>query len=83
MYLEDVIFFLKNVESHFKEVEQIFHTTSYYGISLKINKCEFLMTYIKYLGQIFKPAQLRISDEKTKRLMLKKTIIRTREFRSF
>ena len=65
VYLDDVIIFSDNVDLHFKHVEDILRALHKAGVSLKLAKCDFFTSTVKYLGHIIKPGKLEIDNTAT------------------
>lgn len=58
VYIDDVVIFSKSIEEHIDHVDDVLTTLSQAGISLKLKKCEFFHTCIKYLGHVIRPVRL-------------------------
>ena len=52
VYLDDVIIFSKDMESHFVHVEDILKALGQAGITLKLSKCSIFTETVKYLGHV-------------------------------
>ena len=65
VYLEDVIIFSKDMESHFAHVEEILKALCQAGITLKPSKCSFFTHTVKYLGHVIKPGTLQVDEVAT------------------
>ncbi|CAN8069586.1 unnamed protein product [Agarophyton chilense] len=65
VYLDDVIIFSQDVESHLRHVEEIFKALQSTGITLKFKKCEWFFGTVPYLGHVIKPGQLAIQEAQT------------------
>ena len=83
VYLDDVIIFSKDVESHFKHVEEILTALQTAGVTLKLAKCDFFTDTVKYLGHVIRPGTLSV-DDATKAALRKARYPRNQtELRSF
>ncbi|PIO53491.1 hypothetical protein TELCIR_25173, partial [Teladorsagia circumcincta] len=51
-YLDDVIVTGRNIEEHVANLEALFRRISDYGFCVRIEKCNFLMPQLRYLGNI-------------------------------
>ena len=83
VYLDDVIIFSEDIETHFKDVDNILGTLSRAGISLKLKKCEWFTKSVKYLGHIITPGHLSINaahTESFRELRHPRTISELRSF---
>ena len=49
VYLDDILIFTKMLEEHQKVVHRVMELLQKYGLSLKLEKCEFEKTSIEYL----------------------------------
>ena len=52
MYLDDIIIFSPDVETHLKDLEEVFKRILQNGLHLKASKCSFFKSEIKYLGYL-------------------------------
>ena len=50
VYLDDVIIFSKDKESHFKTLTEVLERLNEAGLKVKIKKCQFFMKELDYLG---------------------------------
>ena len=50
VYLDDLIVFTKSIEEHFKRLRTLMSRIRAFGLKLKPKKCNFLKTWVKYLG---------------------------------
>ena len=51
-YLDDILIKSESREEHAEHVKTVFKKIKEYGFKLSIEKCEFFLTKIKYLGQV-------------------------------
>ena len=83
VYLDDVIIFSRDIESHLDHVEQILTVLHNAGVSLKLKKCNFFTDTVKYLGHIVRPGTLEV-DLATVTALKQATYPKTQtEMRSF
>ena len=83
IYLDDIIVFSRDVESHIDHVDQILSVLRHAGISLKIDKCDFFTKTVKYLGHIVRPGTLEVDRARTlslQRMKLPRTLTELRSF---
>ena len=52
-YLDDVIITGRTMEEHAVNLEALFNRIDQYGFRVRIDKCNFCMSRIRYLGNIF------------------------------
>ena len=50
LYMDDIIIYTSNVDSHLKKLEKVLSRLQHVGLTLKLTKCNFLQTKLKYLG---------------------------------
>ena len=53
-YLYDILIKSKNREDHAKHVIEVFNKIKEFGFKLTMEKCEFFLSKIIYLGQVIK-----------------------------
>jgi hypothetical protein len=52
VYLDDIIVFSKTEDDHIRHLRTVFDLLAKEGLKLKLSKCDFFKTKIKYLGHI-------------------------------
>ena len=60
VYLDDVIIFSKNDDEHLKHLEEVFRLLRDAGVTLRLSKCSFFQSEVKYLGHVIRPGRLAI-----------------------
>ena len=55
-YLDDILIKSKNREDHAKHVLEVFKKIKVFGFKWSLEKCEFFLSQIKYLGQSMRKA---------------------------
>ena len=63
-YLDDILIYSPNVNTHLKHLELIFQHLREVGLKLKMEKCSFLKKHIQYLGHIVSGEGLKPVPEK-------------------
>ncbi len=63
-YLDDVIIFNKDPESHFTTLKEFFLRLKNAGLKAILNKCEFLKERISFLGHQVHHAGIHTMDDK-------------------
>ena len=83
VYLDDIIIFSEDIESHQERVKMVIDRLKQNGLQLKLKKCEFLKSNIRFLGHVISYGQV----EKSKHLIeaiamaeLPKTMTQLRSF---
>ena len=51
-YLDDVLIFSPDIETHLKHIRQVFERLRRAGLKMKKEKCNFLKAHIQYLGHL-------------------------------
>ena len=83
IYLDDIILFSKDYNSHLKDVEVILQALQQEGFSLKLKKCKFFEDSVEYLGHIIRPGELQVHPKNFKALSEATTPRTQTELRSF
>ena len=63
-YLDDILIYSPDVETHLKHLELIFQRLHEVDLKLKMEKCSFLKTHIQYLGHIVSGEGIKPIPEK-------------------
>ena len=63
-YLDDILFFSPDEETHRKHVRVVLTRVRDTGLTLKSSKCEFHSMETEYLGYVISPEGLRMDEEK-------------------
>ena len=63
IYLDDIIVFSKTPKEHIKRLKGVFTKLVAAGLKLKPKKCEFFKSKIAYLGHIFSPKGIEMTQE--------------------
>jgi hypothetical protein len=63
-YLNNILVFSKNKEEHTKQVLKVLHRLQEQGLQLDINKCEFSVKEVKYLGLIILTDGVKMDPKK-------------------
>jgi hypothetical protein len=64
IYLDNVLIFTEDLDKHRKLVRQVLEVFRLNNVSLKIEKCEFEKTQVKYLGLIVGDSETRMDPAK-------------------
>lgn len=83
VYLDDIIIFSKDAESHLRHVEQILSALHKANVTIKLGKCAFFTQKVRYLGHIIEPGKLSIDETVTKALKEAEQPRNKQELRSF
>jgi hypothetical protein len=64
VYLDDIIIYSDTMENHIIHLETILELLHIAGLKIKLEKCEFVMTEIIYLGHIISSEGIRPNPKK-------------------
>ena len=65
IYLDDVIIFSKDVESHLKDMDEVLRLLHQAGVTLKLKKCSWFTKKFHYLGHDITPGKLAVAKAPT------------------
>jgi hypothetical protein len=65
-YLDDIICFSADIESHAKHLSVLFKLLSLHGLKVKLSKCDIASKQVKYLGHIIDGSGIRVDNDKVK-----------------
>ena len=65
IYLDDVIIFSKDIESHLKDVDEVLRLLHQAGVTLKLKKCSWFTKKVHYLGHDITPGKLAVAKAPT------------------
>ncbi len=68
IYLDDIIVFSKDFESHCQRLEIVFNRLRQHGLKLKPSKCFILKPEVKFLGHLISSQGIKVDGEKTQAL---------------
>ena len=83
VYLDDILILTKTLEEHWKVVCQVMELLQQYGLSLKLEKCEFEKTSIEYLGVVVSHDLVKIDPAKVAGVGEWPTLSNKKEVQSF
>lgn len=63
-YLDDILIFSKDVESHLRALDEILQRLQDAGLKLKLRKCKFFGKQIKFLGHVISDKGIGVQEEK-------------------
>ena len=64
IYLDDILIYLNNMSEYHQHVKKVLKCLHKAGLYAKVKKYEFHSKSVEYLGYIFSPSGLIISDDK-------------------
>lgn len=65
VYLDDVIIILATAALHIKDVDRVLIRLREAGITLNLDKCEWLTSEVEYIGHTFTPGKLHVLNKNT------------------
>lgn len=65
IYLDDIIIFSKDFDSHCQRLEVVFNRLRQHGLKLKPSKCFLLKPEVKFLGHLISSQGIKVDEEKT------------------
>ena len=83
IYLDDVIVFSKDAETHLRHVEEVLRLQRRTGVTLKLRKFSFFQPKVDYLGHIITPGKLSVAVDNSKafaKAVFLRTITQLRSF---
>ncbi|KII68202.1 Transposon Tf2-9 polyprotein [Thelohanellus kitauei] len=83
VYLDDIIIFSKDINSHLNHIVDVFRKLSKAGLKLKKSKCKFGLSEINYLGFIVSPDGVKPDKSKVEPILNWKIPSCTKELQSF
>ena len=63
-YIDDILIYSKTKKEHLKHVQLVFRKFQNAGLQLDIDKCEFFVKEVKYLGLIITPKGIKMDQKK-------------------
>lgn len=83
VYIDDIIIFGPDEQTHLKNIETIFDTLQRANIKVQLNKCEFLKKEVEYLGFIISTEGIKTNPAKITAIQAIKPPNTIKELRSF
>lgn len=65
VYLDDIVIYSNTIKAYIGRVQQVLQLLPNAGVTLKMNKCNFLTATIDYLGHVIRPERLEIASHTT------------------
>ena len=83
VYLDDVIVFSKDQETHLDHLDTVLSLLRNAGVSLKLKKCFFFRPKVDYLGHVILPGKLSVARDRSaafEKCLFPQTLIQLRSF---
>ena len=69
VYLEDIIVYSADAESHPSHLEKVFTWLGESGVTLKAKKCHLFSNEVEYLGHVIRPGRISVNEKNLKDIM--------------
>ena len=66
VYIDDIIIFSKDEESHLANLQSIFETLNTANMKIKLQKCDFFKREVKFLGFVIREAGIKSNQYEVK-----------------
>jgi hypothetical protein len=66
VYMDDILIYAKTAEEHLRLLEAVLELLQRHDFYVKLSKCEFEQSELKYLGHIVSSQGIKVNPEKTK-----------------
>ncbi len=83
LYLDDLIVFSSSVQQHLKRLEEVFSRLQKQRLKIKMSKCHFFQTQVKYLGHVVSTEGVSTDPDKVAAVRDWRTPSNLAELRSF
>lgn len=83
LYLDDIVVFSSSFETHLQRLEMVLGRLEKHNLKLKLDKCHFFQTEVRYLGHVISPLGVATDPEKIRAVVEWKRPRTVRELRSF
>lgn len=83
LYLDDVIIFSSTIEQHLERLEEVFSRLQRQELKVKLSKCRFFQSQVKYLGHVVSAEGVAADPEKVEVVREWRRPVHLAELRSF
>lgn len=83
LYLDDIVIFSSSFETHLQRLQMVLGRLEKYNLKLKLDKCHFFQTEVRYLGHVISPLGVATDPEKIRAVAEWERPRTVRELRSF
>lgn len=83
VFLDDIIVYSKTLREHIERLDNVFTILRHHGLKLKMHKCDFFQTYVKYLGHVVSKDGIFTDNEKIRCIKDRKVPESAKEVKSF
>ncbi|KAL2087982.1 hypothetical protein ACEWY4_016810 [Coilia grayii] len=83
LYLDDIVIFSSSFDTHLQRLRMVLGRLEKYNLKLKLDKCHFFQTEVRYLGHVISPLGVATDPEKIRAVAEWKRPRTVRELWSF
>ena len=83
IFLDDIIVYSRTLAEHIERLDKVFTILRNHGLKLKMRKCSFFQSSVKYLGHVVSKNGISTDDEKIKCIVNWKVPETVKEVKSF
>ena len=83
VYLDDIIIFSEDIETHEQRVKQVLERLKTNGLQIKLKKCEFIKSRIRFLGHVISFGQVEKSQHLVESIAMAELPRTMRQLRGF
>ena len=83
VYLDDILIFSKSYKEHLVHLEKVFQAIRNAGLKLKVEKCEFAIQELKYLGFKINKDEITPDPDKVKVIVAQLASTNQTQIRAF
>jgi len=83
VYLDDILIFSKNPEEHTKHVHKVLACLQKNSLFAKLEKCEFSVNTMEFLGFVISPNSISMSKSKVDAILQWPTLKNLKQVQSF
>ncbi|XP_062864418.1 uncharacterized protein LOC134326144 [Trichomycterus rosablanca] len=83
LYLDDIVIFSPSFDTHLQRLEMVLRRLQQHNLKLKLEKCHFFQSEVRYLGHIISPLGVATDPEKIRAVSEWKRPGTVKELRSF
>jgi len=83
IYLSDILIYSNNMSKHYQHIKKVLKYLHKASLYAKAEKCKFHSKLVEYLGYIFSPSGLTMSDDKIKIIQDWPELMKVKDIQSF
>ena len=82
-YIEVILIYNKTKKKHSKHIRLVFQKLQKTGLQLHVDKCEFYIPKIKFLGFIITTENIKINFKKSRQFLIGRNLRISKKFKTF